>query len=155
MKIFVPYLLFAYLALAVQSVFFHGIKPDLVLLLVCFYSVRCGQVKSVAYGAVAGLLIDTASGFILGPNIISKSLAAFLASTIRENLFQWNPIISTLMVAVLSFIDVMLVYICFETFSSVSFVNRSLWISALEVVYTVAAALILYPVFNRREKGLI
>ena len=89
MKKFLLYLFLAYVALSVQAIFFENVKPDLVLILVCFYAVRHGQLKGVAYGALTGLLIDTAGGFILGPHIVSKSLAAFLIRSVRENIFQW------------------------------------------------------------------
>ncbi len=154
MKKLAIYIFLAYIALALQAVFFHGMKPDLALVLVYFYAVKYGQTKGVIYGALTGLLIDTASGFIIGPNIISKSLAAFFANAIKENLFQWNIIISTLLMAIISLFDILLVYICLETFSKVSFVNRPWSISVIEIVYTVLTAMIIYPLYkaerNRR-----
>ena len=60
MKKFLLYLVFAYLALSVQAIFFKGIKPDLILVLVCFYALGHDHLKGVAYGALTGLLIDTA-----------------------------------------------------------------------------------------------
>ena len=156
MKLFVIYVFFAYLAAAVQGLFFHGIKPDLVLVLVCFYSVMNKQMHNVAYGAMTGLLLDTAGGFILGPNVLSKVLVASLSRTVRENLFHWNIIISTSLIAVCSVIDILIVDICLETFSRVSFVNRPWSVSVAGTIYTSIAAMILYPVFNReKNRGLL
>ncbi len=148
MKTFSEYLLFAYLALAAQAIFFKGTKPDFILIIVCFYALRHGQVKGVVYGAVTGLLLDTVSGVVLGPNIISKSIAGLLISTIRSRVFQWNLLVNTLVVALLSVADIFLVYICLETFSEVSFVNRSWGISGVQIIYTTISAVILYAVFN-------
>ncbi len=148
MKAFLFHLFIALFALSVQATLFKGTKPDFVLILVCFYSVKHGQAKGIAYGALTGLLIDSASGFILAPNIISKSLAGFLMGSIRQKLFHWNAIISTAVIAVISVADIFLVHICLETFSKISFVNRPLKISIMQVVYTTVAALILYPVLN-------
>ncbi|NOZ69491.1 MAG: hypothetical protein GXP46_09695 [Deferribacteres bacterium] len=64
MKKFLLYLAVAYLAVSVQAVFFKGIKPDFVLVLVCFYSLKYGGLKGVTYGALTGLLIDTVNGFL-------------------------------------------------------------------------------------------
>lgn len=154
MKKLAIYIFLAYAALALQSVFFHGIKPDLALVLVYFCSVKYGQTKGVAYGAFTGLLIDAAGGFILGPNIVSKSLAAFFANAIKENLFQWNIFICTLLIAIISLFDIIVVYICLETFSKVSFADRPWSISVIEVVYTILTAMIIYPLYtsgrNRR-----
>ncbi len=151
MKAVIIYLILAYLAMAVQSIFFYGIKPDLVLILVIYYAVKHGQLKGMAFGALTGLLIDVASGFIIGPNILSKALAAFLARAVRENLFQWNIIVSTIVVTVFLIMDIVIVYVCFETFLKMSFVNRPWGISFREVFYTIMAAMALYPVFNKKE----
>ena len=148
MKPFFKYLFFVYLAMAVQAIFFKGTKPDFILIIVCFYALRYGQVKGAVFGAVTGLLLDTVSGFVLGPNIISKSIAGLVVSAVRSRVFQWNLLVNTLVVAVLSVTDIFLVYICLETFSKVSFIDRSWGISAVQIIYTTISALILYAVFN-------
>ena len=155
MSIFLLYIFFAYLVLTLQAIFFKGIKPDFVLVLVCFYSLKYGQARGITYGALAGLLMDTASGFIIGPNIISKSLSCFLISTLRENIFQWNITVNTIVITILSVMDIFVVYICFETFSKMSFHNRPWGISIMGVIYTIIASLIWYKVFNRdKDTGL-
>lgn len=151
MKAFSLYLLIALLAISIQATLFKGTRPDFVLILVFFYSLRYGQIKGMAYGALTGLLIDSASGFILGPNIISKSLIGFLVSSIRQKLFQWNIIISTAVIVALSSVDIFLISICLETFADMSFVNRLLGISIMQVVYTTGSGLILYPLLNPEE----
>lgn len=158
MKSFLLYLFFAYIALSAQSIFFSGIKPDLVLVLVCFYSLNHGQRNGAAYGALTGMIIDGASGFVLGPNIMSKSLAGFFVSAISSKVFQWNMFVNTLIIAVFSVIDVFLVHICLETFSDISFVNRSWNIPLIQIVLTVIAAMIMYIVLkpvNGRKEGYV
>lgn len=155
MKQFLVYFVLANLALTVQSIFFKGTKPDFVLVLICSYALRFGQFRGMTYGAVTGLLLDTLSGFIIGPNIISKSLAGFLIGTIRENLFKWNLIANTLVVAIFSVIDILLVYICLETFSNISFANRSWEISTMQIIYTIIASMILYPVLNTEKDDIL
>jgi rod shape-determining protein MreD len=150
-NVFLLYIFFAYLALTLQAIFFKGVKPDLVLVLVCFYSYKYGQARGTTYGVLAGLLMDTASGFIIGPNIISKSLSGFLISALRENIFQWNITVNTIVITILSVMDIFIVYICFETFSKMSFHNRPWGISVMGVIYTIIAALVLYPLFNREK----
>jgi rod shape-determining protein MreD len=148
MKKFLLYILLSYIALSVQSIFLKGIRPDFVLILVCFYSLRQGLAKGVAFGAVAGLLTDIASGFLIGPNIISKALAALLVRTFRENLFQWNIFINTFVITALAVLDIFLVYICIEFFSKISFSNRSFDIAIMQIFFTTAAAAVLYFFFN-------
>ena len=148
MKNFLIYLALAYIAMTIQAVIFKGIKPDFVLLIVCFYSLRYGHVKGSIYGALTGFLIDTASGFILGPNIISKAFAGFFVRSVRETVYQWNILVNTLTIIFLSVANVFLVYICLETFSKISFVNRSWNISVIEIMYTILASLPLYVLFK-------
>ncbi len=148
---FLLYIFFAYLTLTVQAIFFKGTKPDVVLVLVCFYSFKYGQAKGTTYGALAGLLIDTASGFIIGPNIISKALAGLIIAKLKENIFQWNITVNTVVITILSIMDTFIVYICFETFSKMSFHNRPWGIPVMGVIYTIIAALVLYPLFNKKD----
>jgi rod shape-determining protein MreD len=136
------------MALSVQAIFLKGVRPDFVLVLVCFYSLRHGLEKGVAFGVVAGLLTDIASGFLIGPNIISKALAALLVRTFRENLFQWNIFINTFVITALAVIDIFLVYICVEFFSKISFSNRPIDIAIIHIFLTTAAAAVLYFFFN-------
>jgi rod shape-determining protein MreD len=148
MKNGIYYIFLLYIALAAQAIFFAGIKPDFVLIIVCYYSLKYGRTKGVCYGAFAGLLIDTVNGFILGPHMLSKSLAGFFLKTVRENLFQWNIYINTIVMVLFSFINIVIVYMCLDFFSNISLVNRSIGTSAVEILYTVAASLVLYPLFK-------
>ncbi len=144
MKKFLLYLIMAYLALTVQAIFFKGSKPDFVLVLVCFYSLRHGELRGIAFGALTGLLIDTAGGVILGPHIVSKSLVAFLIWSVREKMFQWNIFINTVFIAILSIVDIFVVYICLEVFAGVPLENMPLKIFVMQIIYTVAASMAAY-----------
>ena len=152
MRGFLSYLLFVYLVLSVQAVVFKGAKPDLVLVLVCYYTLTFGTSRGILFGITAGLIMDSASGVLLGPNIISKSLAAFFIGSFRENLFHWNVYVNTMLVAFISIVDVLWIYICFGVFSDISFVNRSWSVSVTGILFTVAAALLAYPFLNPQRK---
>ena len=154
MRAFLFYLFLALLALSVQATLFKITKPDFVLVLVCFYAIRHGQVRGMTYGAFTGLLIDSASGFILGPNILSKFLIGFMICSIRHKLFQWNIISSTVMIALFSLADIFLVYLCLKMFAGISFANRPLEISFIQVAYTTIAGFILYPLLNSEKENI-
>jgi rod shape-determining protein MreD len=145
MKGFVLYLGIAILAIAVQSsLLFDGTKPDLLLVLVIFYALRHGQGMGLMYGALTGLLVDAASGFLLGPHMLSKAVAGFCIPVIRRKLFHWDSVTCFLMIAVFSVIDIILVSFCFMTFSGMSFINRPFSISAMQVFLTTISGIILY-----------
>lgn len=152
---FLLYLAFAYVALTVQAIFFTGVRPDFVIVLVCIYSLKYGYAKGAAYGALTGLLIDTMSGFILGPHIISKSLAAFLIRMVRGKIFQWNMFVNTIMIALLVMVDIFVVYLCHEIFLQGSFGTRLWVISPKDIMFTIAAAVAAYNLFSLdKDSGL-
>lgn len=163
MKTFSFYVLLAFLLLSVQATVFSGVKPDFILVLVCFYSLRPayrtgrhGQVKGMIYGAFTGFLIDSASGVILGPNMFSKFLIGFMISSIRQKLFQWNIIVSASIIAIFSLMDILLVYLFLETFAGISFAEIPFRILILQTVYTVIASLILYGFFDfEKDEGML
>lgn len=155
MKNFLLYLVFAYLALSVQAIFFKGVRPDFVIVLVCIYSLKYGFAKGAAYGALTGLIIDTMGGFLLGPNIISKSFAALLIRMVRGKIFQWNILVHTIIIALLVMFDILIVYLCHEIFLQGSFATRLWVISPKEIIFTIAAALAAYKLFGLdRDSGL-
>ena len=155
MKKFLLYLALAYLALFVQAIFFKGVSPDLVIILVCTYSLKYGYAKGAAYGALTGLIIDTMGGFLLGPNIISKSLAAFLIWMVRGKIYQWSMFANTIMIAFLVIVDILIVYICHEIFLEGSFTTRLWAVFPRELIFTIAASLVAYNLFSlNNDSGL-
>lgn len=148
-------MLFAIFAIAVQGTLFKSIKPDLTLILVYFYALRYGRIKGIVYGALTGLLIDITSGFILGTNIISKTLIGYFIVSIREKVFQWNIIINAIMVILFCILDISLLYILLKTVTDVSLVNMSWGTAALQILYTVVFSIILYPVLTSEEEDNI
>ncbi len=149
---FSKYILAAIFFISIQAVFFKGIKPDLVLILVFFYSLKNGSKKGMVYGAVTGVMIDSASGVIFGPNIISKMFIGYAVASIRQGLFQWNFFASTLMAAIFSLFDILMIHICYEIFAGISFMSRPMNIPLLQVLYTTGFSLLAYPFLNSEEE---
>ncbi len=57
----------------------HGVMPDLIMVLLVYYSMRCGQIYGTALGFFYGLLFDLITGSLLGSTMFSKTLAGFIA----------------------------------------------------------------------------
>jgi rod shape-determining protein MreD len=149
MKTFLYYLLFAFIALSVQSsLLFKVTRPDIVLVLVVFYSLRQGQIKGMVYGALTGLLLDSMSGFIIGPNILGKVCAGYFAPFIRQRMFQWNIVLNTLVISAFSVSDIILGYVCLHAFAGISLVNRPFYVSIVQVVTTTVVGMIFYLFLN-------
>ncbi|MBI4825351.1 MAG: hypothetical protein HY807_02875 [Nitrospirae bacterium] len=146
MKDFLLYTLAAFLLISLQAVLFRVVKPDLLLVLVCLYSLRYGGAKSLAFGSLAGLMADSASGFFIGPNIISKFLAAAAIIFFREKLFRWDSFICVVVISGVTAADIIFIYLYSKTFSSISPAEIFPAVAILEVIYTAAAAFVLYRV---------
>ncbi len=56
-----------------------GVAPDLIMILLVYYSMRTGQVYGTALGFIYGLFIDLITGTLLGSTMISKTVAGFIA----------------------------------------------------------------------------
>lgn len=149
MKVFLLYFMLALIAISVQgALLFQVPRPDFVLILVIFYSLKHGQRKGVTYGALTGLLIDSANGLVMGPNIMSKALIGYCIPSIKQQLFQWDIIVSTFIILIFSFLDMLLIQLCFTTFVGMPFINIPVKIAVLHVIVTTAAGIVLYFPFH-------
>jgi rod shape-determining protein MreD len=57
----------------------NGITPDLILIMLVFYTIRNGQVYGTVLGFVYGFLFDLITGSLLGSAMLSKTIAGFIA----------------------------------------------------------------------------
>lgn len=56
-----------------------GVVPDLILILLVFYTLREGQIYGTVLGFVYGFFFDLITGSLLGSTIISKTVSGFIA----------------------------------------------------------------------------
>ncbi len=57
----------------------RGVAPDLIMILLAFYSMRTNQVYGTVLGFTYGFLFDIITGSLLGSTMLSKTLAGFVA----------------------------------------------------------------------------
>jgi rod shape-determining protein MreD len=75
--LFFPILLIQTTILPIIAI--HGIVPDLILILLVFYSMRLGQLYGTVLGFLYGFLFDMITGSLLGSTMISLTVAGFIA----------------------------------------------------------------------------
>lgn len=80
---FIPFLIF-FPVLVIQTTIFPllslgGVVPDLILVLLVFYSIRHGHIYGAVLGFVFGLFFDLITGSLLGSAMLSKTLVGFIA----------------------------------------------------------------------------
>jgi rod shape-determining protein MreD len=56
----------------------EGVVPDLLIILVVFYTLRYGQIYGMLLGFSAGLAYDLITGGVLGSMMFAKTLSAFI-----------------------------------------------------------------------------
>lgn len=57
----------------------NGIVPDLIIILLVFYTLRNGQIYGTVLGFIYGFLFDLITGSLLGSSMLAKTLAGFIA----------------------------------------------------------------------------
>ena len=57
----------------------NGVIPDLIIILLVFYTLRNGQIYGTVLGFIYGLLFDLITGSLLGSSMLAKTLAGFTA----------------------------------------------------------------------------
>ena len=138
----------SFFAVALQSIIFWGPKPDIVLVLVCFYALRKKVLASTLYGAISGIIVDVSHGFIIGPSIISKFLVGYVVSSIRQRFFVWGFILNTFVIFFMTFIDHIVMFICLSTFLNTPLDARTSESLLSDSILTALTSLLLYPFLN-------
>jgi len=89
----------------------RGVTPDLIMILLVFYSMRCGQIYGSVLGFSYGLLFDLITGSLLGSTMLSKTLAGFIAGYFsNENKIEnyFKSYIFSLIVFLCSVVDLVI-----------------------------------------------
>lgn len=81
--IFIPFLLLIPVLILqmilVPFLSFNGINPDLILILLVFYTIKNNQLYGTITGFIIGGICDLAFGTILGSTMIAKTFSGFIS----------------------------------------------------------------------------
>lgn len=99
-------------ALIVHSqVSLWGVAPNLTVVVAYAVGIYAGATKGILLGSAIGILEDSVSGNILGPNLMGKGMAGFLATFSSGSLFRWTPFLGMLSLFSLTLLDGMVVWL--------------------------------------------
>jgi len=115
------YLLWAlvfFMAFLIQTkISLLSVAPNITALLAYYAGIKYGQNKGVIFGLLIGSIEDSLSSPILGPNMLGKGLVGFTSSFfISGGMFVWTPLLGLLGIALLTFIDSSVVFLCLSIF---------------------------------------
>ena len=112
MKKFLAWLLFVLVIYAIQSsfislVYFHGIGPDMLLLMTGSVGFLNGKKLGAFYGFLFGLFQDIASGTFLGINAFTKLIAGYVCGIFSNRVLNDSfalPVAAAFLYTVASFV---------------------------------------------------
>lgn len=131
-----------------------GIIPDLILILLVYFTLRMGQIHGTVLGFIYGFLLDMITGNIFGSAMISKTISGFVTGYFyNENKldFYFKSFVFSLIVLLSSTIDSFV----FSFFSSVE-LEKSILLRFFEQgmfpgIYTAIISLVLVMFYPRRN----
>ncbi|NLK51869.1 MAG: rod shape-determining protein MreD [Syntrophomonadaceae bacterium] len=74
------------------------IKPDLILILVIFFSLLNGRRHGLIMGVTAGLLQDLLRGRLLGMNLLALALTGWVVGLLEDKVYKENILVPILVV---------------------------------------------------------
>ncbi len=131
-------LIFFWIVLPVVTVFLSGVlrykflSVNLAITLVCFTAYRKGPLNGALMGLITGFIEDNMGGIILGPFMLSRSMAGILCTLLYDRMIIWNPVFSMIVLFLMSIVD-----------DAVSYIMLGLFVNPpYELTYFVGTALL-------------
>ena len=131
-----------------------GVIPDLILILLVYFTLRLGQIHGAILGFVYGFLLDMITGNIFGSAMIAKTISGFVAGYFyNENKLDiyFKSVVFSLIVLLSATIDSFI----FSFFSSIelekSILLRFLQQGMFPGIYTAVISLVLVMFHPRRN----
>ncbi len=107
--IFLGIIFLAFLLESRISVF--GAPPNLTAALTYYFGLKNGEIKGMLFGSFIGLIGDSLSGSILGPNLLGKGLVGFFSAFMSGSFFRWTPLLGMIGIFSLTALDGIIVFL--------------------------------------------
>ena len=148
LKFIVPILIFIPIAAlqltVIPLISVDFIVPDLIVILVVFFTLKNGQIYGSLLGFVLGFLFDLVSGGLIGASMFSKTLAGFTAGYFYNEKRVESNLDSTMFITIIfmcSFVDSLFYSLLASTESGITIFNLLFEHGILPAFYTALAAL--------------
>ncbi|HMN48771.1 MAG TPA: rod shape-determining protein MreD [Ignavibacteriaceae bacterium] len=150
--LFFPILLIQLTVIPLLSI--GSVIPDLILILLVYYSITQGQIYGTVLGFIYGFLFDIITGSLIGSTMIAKTIAGFTAGYFSsenkrdQNLIAYNFALIVLLCAVIdSTINAFFSSVDFNTNIFLLFYQHSL----LPAIYSAAISLMIMIFYPKRK----
>ena len=124
-----------------------GAQPDLAAAIAYYFGLKNGETKGLLFGSFIGLIGDSLSGGILGPNILGKGMVGFLSAFMSGSFFRWTPVLGVIGISLLTAVNGIIVFL-----SKTLFEHMPTSIpSAMSIIFTAALINSLLGIFMRPQ----
>ncbi len=88
-----------------SQILFLDFKLNLSILLVCYISYKRKPYESLLWAVCIGIILDSISSTLIGPNILSKGSVVLLSSFVRSRFYLWPPLFNIIFGFIITVID--------------------------------------------------
>jgi rod shape-determining protein MreD len=151
----IAFLLFIFLLVALQgtlleNISLKGIKPDLLFILSYGIGLYKGEMNGLFWGGFVGLMMDSSTGILLGPNLTSKATVGFLSGYFKRKVFRMTVTVSLIFLFILSILDGIMNFISINIFiGTTPFFKSFLSIILPQALYNTLFGVIIWALFER------
>ena len=137
------------------SVSLYYVTPNLTVALAYYAGVKLKEVKGLFLGGFIGIMEDSLTGILLGPNLLSKGLIGYFASFMYSRFFLWTPVLGIMSVFLFTFVDGLIVYITRSIFAkSPVDLSTALLVISLQAMLNAPLGLFIKPKNGRQEPDI-
>jgi rod shape-determining protein MreD len=116
--IYLLWIVLVFLTVLIQaSISLFDITPNLTVVLAFYAGIKYGDIKGMFIGAFIGIIEDSLSGTLLGPNLLSKALVGYTSSFLYRRFFMWTPLLGMISLSLFTFADSFAVFILRSIFN--------------------------------------
>jgi rod shape-determining protein MreD len=95
-----------------------GVSPDLTAVAAYYFGIKNGATKGMSLGSLIGMIEDSVSGNILGPNLLGKGVVGFFSSFSSGSVFRWTPFLGMVSIFFLTVLDGTIVFLSRSLFQT-------------------------------------
>ncbi|MCP4650055.1 MAG: rod shape-determining protein MreD [PVC group bacterium] len=138
----IAYLVLVFQASLISCISLGSVKPDLVLLLVIFFSLYRGLRQGMYCGMILGLGVDVLSGGIVGINSLILGSVGFFCGLLSDRLYKNHFLTKILVPCTASIFSIISYYILASNFYRLPLFFDNIFIIFSSIVYTSLASLV-------------
>ncbi|MBF0317906.1 MAG: rod shape-determining protein MreD [Nitrospirae bacterium] len=112
------WLLLVMSAMVIDARYVFEYRFNFTLLVVFYLGVKCNISKAFTWAFVTGLILDSMSMRLIGPNILSKVTIVFLTYFFKTGIFNLASMLSALLCFCFTIIDAVMVYTSLSLFDT-------------------------------------